>query len=111
MATSVELIVPFAFTSSRKFELLTGMPTCDLVKATSVAFTAPLPFTSPTSTPMETGTLPMCVPSFTLNSPNAFGAFPDTVECNSPGRADWEVYFPDAFNFARAYSRLTRAFS
>ena len=62
------MIVPLAFTSSRKFPLPTGMPTCDLVKATSVALTAPFPFTSPISTPMETGTLLMCVPSFTLKS-------------------------------------------
>src|ERR1700737_4687197 len=65
-ATSTELIVPLAFTSSRKFEPLTACPTCDLVRLTSEALTTALPFTSPTSTPMETGTLPMCVPSFTL---------------------------------------------
>src|SRR5712692_9199062 len=58
-ATSTELITPFAFTSSRKFEPLTDTPTCDLVRATSEALTAALPFTSPTSTPMETGTSPV----------------------------------------------------
>src|SRR5438128_4567511 len=68
IATSVELIVPLAFTSSRKFPLPTGMPTCDLVRLTSEELTTALPFTSPTSTPMERGTLPMCVPSFTLMS-------------------------------------------
>src|ERR1700737_2407324 len=67
-ATSTELIRPFAFTSSRKFELETAWPTCDLVRLTSEALTTALPFTSPTRTPMETGTLPMCVPSFTLKS-------------------------------------------
>src|SRR4029077_5304933 len=67
-ATSVALIVPFALTSSRKFEPEIAWPTCDLVRPTSEALTAAFPFTSPTSTPMETGTLPMCVPSFTLKS-------------------------------------------
>src|SRR6266446_4787575 len=65
-ATSTELINPLAFTSSRKFEPLTAWPTCDLVRLTSEALTAPLPFTSPTSTPMETGTSPVLVPLFTL---------------------------------------------
>src|SRR3984893_18645495 len=67
-ATSATLITPFAFTSSRKFELPTPWPTCALVRLTSAALTAAFPFTSPTSTPIETGTLPMCVPSFTLKS-------------------------------------------
>ena len=40
-ATSTELITPLAFTSSRKFEPLTVAPTCDLVRATSAALTAP----------------------------------------------------------------------
>src|SRR5439155_12998431 len=38
-ATSTELIAPFAFTSSRKFEPLTATPTCDLVRLTSEALT------------------------------------------------------------------------
>src|ERR1700737_1816297 len=46
-ATSTELITPFAFTSSRKFELETGWPTCDLVRLTSEAFTVRLAFVSP----------------------------------------------------------------
>src|SRR3989442_5029799 len=58
-ATSVALIVPLAFTSSRKFEPLTSWPTCALVRLTSEALTTALPFTSPTSTPMETGTSPV----------------------------------------------------
>jgi len=66
--TSVALIVPFTFTSSRKFEPLTVCPTCDLVRLTSEALTTALPFTSPMSTPMETGTSPVVVPSFTLCS-------------------------------------------
>ena len=68
IATSVELIVPLAFTSSRKFDIVTGWPACDLVRLTSEELTAALPFTSPTRTPMGIGTLPMCVPSFTLKS-------------------------------------------
>ena len=36
-ATSTELITPFAFTSSRKFEPLIGWPACDLVRLTSEA--------------------------------------------------------------------------
>src|SRR6266849_8026767 len=67
-ATSTELITPFAFTSSRKFEPLTATPTCDLVRLTSEALTAALPFTSPTRTPMETDVSPWSVPSFTLLS-------------------------------------------
>src|SRR5439155_11367107 len=67
-ATSTELIKPFAFTSSRKFEPVTAWPTCDLVRLTSEALTTALPFTSPISTPMETDVSPWCVPSFTLLS-------------------------------------------
>src|SRR5439155_15691291 len=59
-ATSTELIAPFAFTSSRKFEPVTATPTCDLVRLTSEALTAPFPFISPTRTHMETGTSPVC---------------------------------------------------
>jgi hypothetical protein len=38
-ATSSALIEPLAFTSSRKFEPLTGCPACDFVWLTSEALT------------------------------------------------------------------------
>ena len=43
-------------------------PDPDFVGLTSDALTTPSPLTSPTNTPMEIGTLPVCVPSFTLTS-------------------------------------------
>src|SRR6266480_2220102 len=45
--TSVALIDPSVVISERKFAALTGWPLDDFVRATSVAFTAAFPFTSP----------------------------------------------------------------
>ena len=60
-------MVPLAFTSSRKFALVTVCPDCNLVWLTSDELTEPLPLVSPTRTAIGMATSPIFVPVFTLD--------------------------------------------
>ena len=63
--TSVPLMAPFTTTSSRKFEMVTACPDCNLVWLTSVPVTEPLPDVSPARILIGMETQPIFVPSLT----------------------------------------------